>query len=533
MPITFTSALPMAQLPIRGAWGGLVIAGFAPVANPMAAPVVEGCSADVVYGGEDVTDSSGWLTHVRIWYPGRVASHGVELNGLTLAGVGSGTLIEHVEVAFGLDDGFELFGGTVDLRWVSVVNVRDDAFDFDEGYAGRVQFAYALLGDDSNRAIESTGGVSGGSRRSFPVIRSATFVRMPSRVASGGRAVRASDEFVALEAETGGHISNTVLAGATRQLVTVASCAAIDTWVGMADPGTGVHPGYLWVSPNTLTTTTTTTTAPSVGAVAWGTSDCSTRMPTPTFIRSSSRVLQYETAAATTGANDPRPIPGGAAFNDLDVATGPVDSFFVPTTYKGAFGPGIDDLWLCNLSTLDATVCRTPAVAVEHEGSPSSLSVVIGIVVLSLVVLVAVASALIAQYGFSKQRLHSRKFKLSASIKNPPKSADGGAPLTSSIAEIDFGTNTVGFGRRPSNVGVEIGRPEKGRTERHVRHAGSDGAWHRDRGSGHTGSDGTWHRDRGSSPMSPATVATGEGSPTAEDEVFALPSDNHSQESIV
>jgi len=63
-----------------------------------------------------------------------------EINGISLAGVGRGTTIDHCEVAWNLDDGFEMFGGTADLKYCSVLFVGDDAFDTDLGYRGRAQF---------------------------------------------------------------------------------------------------------------------------------------------------------------------------------------------------------------------------------------------------------------------------------------------------------------------------------------------------------------------------------------------------------
>ena len=38
------------------------------------------------------------------------------------------------------DDGVEIFGGTVDLKYVLVTHARDDAFDWDMGWTGRAQF---------------------------------------------------------------------------------------------------------------------------------------------------------------------------------------------------------------------------------------------------------------------------------------------------------------------------------------------------------------------------------------------------------
>lgn len=39
-----------------------------------------------------------------------------EINGLTMGGVGSGTQVDHIEVAFNSDDGVEMFGGTVSMK---------------------------------------------------------------------------------------------------------------------------------------------------------------------------------------------------------------------------------------------------------------------------------------------------------------------------------------------------------------------------------------------------------------------------------
>ena len=71
-----------------------------------------------------------------------------------MAGVGRGTTVEYSEVAYNLDDGFEMFGGTVDLHHCSVVNVGDDAFDTDEGYQGRGQFLFVHRDAESDKAHE-------------------------------------------------------------------------------------------------------------------------------------------------------------------------------------------------------------------------------------------------------------------------------------------------------------------------------------------------------------------------------------------
>ena len=146
-PIIFTSrqniegtTTPTSQ----GQWGGIVIAGRAPQANcQLTAPVtctgqVEGTSA--FYGGNTAADNSGRLRYVQIKYSGFEISTGNELQALTLAGVGSGTTIEYVQSYNSSDDGIEIFGGNVNLRYLVINGADDDAFDTDTGWRGGAQF---------------------------------------------------------------------------------------------------------------------------------------------------------------------------------------------------------------------------------------------------------------------------------------------------------------------------------------------------------------------------------------------------------
>ena len=58
-------------------------------------------------------DSSGRMSYVQVRYPGFEVSPGNELNGITLAGVGSGTFFQNIQVHNSSDDGVEWFGGRV------------------------------------------------------------------------------------------------------------------------------------------------------------------------------------------------------------------------------------------------------------------------------------------------------------------------------------------------------------------------------------------------------------------------------------
>ncbi len=146
-PIVFTSRQNVegtTNETSQGQWGGLVIAGRAPQANcQLTAPVtctgtVEGTSA--FYGGNTPTDNSGRIRYVQIKYSGFEISSGNELQGLTMAGVGSGTTVDHVQIHNSSDDGIEIFGGNVNLRHLVITGADDDGLDTDTGWRGGAQF---------------------------------------------------------------------------------------------------------------------------------------------------------------------------------------------------------------------------------------------------------------------------------------------------------------------------------------------------------------------------------------------------------
>ena len=138
-PIVFTSARPVGERR-SGDWGGLVLLGNAPTNRGTAS--VEGVTDGVkgVFGGDDGTSNCGVLEYVRIEFAGYAVGANNELNGLTLGGCGSGTLVDHVQVHRGHDDGVEVFGGSVDLKHAIVTHARDDSLDWDMGWTGRAQF---------------------------------------------------------------------------------------------------------------------------------------------------------------------------------------------------------------------------------------------------------------------------------------------------------------------------------------------------------------------------------------------------------
>lgn len=142
-PIVFTSDKAKGERSY-GDWGGLILCGNARVNNSMI-PTIEG-GPGTKYGSQTDTyntESSGVLKYVRIEFAGYPLEPNKEINGLTFGGVGSGTVIEYIQVSYCGDDSYEWFGGTVNAKHLIAYKGWDDEFDTDNGYSGMLQF---LLG---------------------------------------------------------------------------------------------------------------------------------------------------------------------------------------------------------------------------------------------------------------------------------------------------------------------------------------------------------------------------------------------------
>ena len=148
-PIIFTSVAdeiepgqtvsPNLDPDLNGYWGGVIILGKAPIsasANEIQIEGIPTSDANGLYGGSQSADNSGVIKYISIRHGGSNIGAGNEINGLTLGGVGTGTVIENIEVVGNQDDGIEWFGGTVNVKNALVWNAGDDAMDTDQAWSG-------------------------------------------------------------------------------------------------------------------------------------------------------------------------------------------------------------------------------------------------------------------------------------------------------------------------------------------------------------------------------------------------------------
>ncbi|MFO7848063.1 MAG: hypothetical protein R6V27_15970 [Balneolaceae bacterium] len=164
-------------------WAGLIVLGQTPIDSEGANEVqIEGIpdgESRALYGGDDPEHSSGIMQYVSIRFTGAEIGPGDEIQGLTLGGVGSGTTLEFIDIFVSADDGIEIFGGTVDIRNISVSFAEDDSFDFDLGWSGTGQYLFALQGGNgADHGGEWDGGKPDNNQVSYSTARlyNSTFI---------------------------------------------------------------------------------------------------------------------------------------------------------------------------------------------------------------------------------------------------------------------------------------------------------------------------------------------------------------------
>lgn len=208
-PIVFTSAGAPAK---SGDWGGVVMLGEAPINVTGGKNKIEGfpdsIGVKIEYGGAVAAHDCGKLKYARIEYAGFRFGTDNELNGLTLGGCGTATEIDYVQSHLGLDDGVEIFGGTVNVSHLVITQPDDDGLDWDLGWSGKAQFVIVQqksgLGD---KGFESDNNASNNEAtpRSAPELWNVTLIGgdSPAAKKQGGMHLRRG---------TAAKISNSVIA---------------------------------------------------------------------------------------------------------------------------------------------------------------------------------------------------------------------------------------------------------------------------------------------------------------------------------
>ncbi|MFK7845160.1 MAG: T9SS type A sorting domain-containing protein [Rhodothermales bacterium] len=356
-PIIFTSALDPLDGSLtfadRGLWGGVVILGRASTNNQTQGGLkeIEGVNeltgegdTRATYGGNEDTHSSGVFRYVSIRHTGiNVGDQaGNEIQGLTLGGVGSGTVVEYVESFASADDGFEWFGGTVNTKYLVSAFNEDDSYDWDEGFRGKGQFWFAIQADDKGGRTAEQDGATGNEffqPYATPKLSNVTYIGPNAGIAEGDGA-----EMLIFRDNTGGNYYNSIFT----EYTSATGGAAItiedidNTGDRTEDSRTRLESGDLNLM-NNLWWGFGNNSMPSVAPqdfVQDYLSDVSNgNSIVDPALRGISRVAD--------GVLDPRPEAGGAAWgNTLDTG----DDFFDTVDYKGAFG---EDNWLLSWTALN------------------------------------------------------------------------------------------------------------------------------------------------------------------------------------
>jgi len=362
-PIVFTSDMPRgARAP--GDWGGIVICGAAPTNNGSSTQAEGGFGnasfTDALYGGANSGDSSGVLRYVRIEFPGDNAGLENEINGLTLAGVGRGTVIDHVQVSFSNDDDIQFFGGTVDARCLISWRCRDDNFDTEYGHDGRLQFLYAKR-DPSvavQTLLEASNGIESDNNQSQPFYLPVTKTRISNLTLIGPAADTIASKTLgfftwywtaSLQSGTRLSLNNSLLLGFDNGIViwdSASQTAAVDGAFQIRNTSLQARKKNI-----------VTQSAPIQGfnAVAWFVGGTGNTGDNP---RDVSDVGITANAFLLSAANDPVPVSGSEPDAASSGFAGALfsDPWFDPTAaYRGAFIPGVpmEQQWTAGWSQFD------------------------------------------------------------------------------------------------------------------------------------------------------------------------------------
>jgi hypothetical protein len=364
-PVIWTSKSPAGERD-RGDWGGIILLGNANVNQN--GPSIEGISPSVTYGTYNSTanntESSGSITYTRIEYAGIALSPNNETNGLTFGGVGSGTVIDHVQVSYGGDDSFEWFGGVVECKNLICYAGWDDDIDMDFGFSGHIQFALVIRdpsGADQSGSnsfeVDNDASGSTNSPKTSPVVSNVTVYgarqdsagNISANFQNGAHIRRNSAPSIFNSIITGNNVG-ILLDGDLTYANYIGGTGVLDkNIIAMAKKGTSA-PAFYAVANNTtyvvgdVTTYWTSTKANTVATISTNPSKVAdwsaTGLSESLFF--AENLSGYPVNPNFTVASGS--LASGASFADAKF-TGL--TFFTSTTYRGAFDSATDwtDTW--------------------------------------------------------------------------------------------------------------------------------------------------------------------------------------------
>jgi hypothetical protein len=237
-PIVFTCS---AAVKTPGCWGGIAMAGLSPLNNGVITggnvecPVKGHAAIPGDYGGCLQQDSSGVLRYVRIEYAGMAPSGGSPVPALALLGVGSGTLVESIQIHAAAGAGVFVSGGYVNLRGIAVTAPGADGLSWNDGWHGRAQSLYVQLENGAAGGVGVRGwnmdaGATMIGQRSDPVLSQVTVVGSASSAAG-----------ILLENGTAAEIANTIVVGVGGPGLDIQGAESCDQANGAGTPSINVH----------------------------------------------------------------------------------------------------------------------------------------------------------------------------------------------------------------------------------------------------------------------------------------------------
>lgn len=372
-PVVLTSRQPEGSRE-PGDWGGVILLGRAPVNK--VDPLIEGGIIAGTYGGTDPNDSSGSITYTRIEFPGYRFQLNNEVNGLTMGGVGDGTVLENIQVSYSFDDSYEWFGGTVNAKGLVVFGGSDDGWDCDFGYQGEVQYGFALrdpeysdpTGEQNGFETDNDGSGSTDEPFTHPLFSNITYVG-PERTDDivGNLPPGHSFQYtMVLRRNSRTSIYNSVIMGCPRGMsirdASIANAVAdILRLRNVSHQTSGVNDYGRWP---TIDTWFNTTGWDNIGALARNPSDIG--------------------LTDLSDMNNPNPVPApgseliGSA--NFDLVAMPELAGFEVTTYRGAFDPALamSEQWTAGWTNFDPKgtpyvtgVDDTPVVRADMGNYPN------------------------------------------------------------------------------------------------------------------------------------------------------------------